>query len=87
MACTGGSVSSTHDSIPTADASIGSGFKAFYPKHQGKNLGISTWTPGQWKMGCGTVWGWLSYDPKLNLVDYGCCSELRGPRQQRSKHR
>jgi lanthanide-dependent methanol dehydrogenase len=54
-----------------ADALIGPDFKPFYAKDQGKDLGINTWTPGQWKMGGGTVWGWLSYDPKLNLIYYG----------------
>jgi PQQ-dependent dehydrogenase (methanol/ethanol family) len=54
-----------------ADALIGSDFKPFYAKDQGKDLGIKTWTPGQWKMGGGTVWGWVSYDPKLNLIYYG----------------
>jgi PQQ-dependent dehydrogenase (methanol/ethanol family) len=54
-----------------ADARIGPDFKAFYPKDQGKDLGIKTWTPGQWKMGGGTVWGWISYDPELNLLYYG----------------
>jgi PQQ-dependent dehydrogenase (methanol/ethanol family) len=54
-----------------ADALIGPGFKPFYPKDQGKDLGITTWTPGQWKMGGGTVWGWVSYDPATNLIYYG----------------
>jgi alcohol dehydrogenase (cytochrome c) len=54
-----------------ADALIGSDFKPFYAKDRGKDLGIKTWTPGQWKMGGGTVWGWVSYDPKLNLIYYG----------------
>jgi PQQ-dependent dehydrogenase (methanol/ethanol family) len=54
-----------------ADARIGSDFKPFYPKDQGKDLGISTWTPGQWKMGGGTIWGWISYDPALDLIYYG----------------
>lgn len=54
-----------------ADALIGADFKPFYTKDQGKDLGIKTWTPGQWKMGGGTVWGWVSYDPKLNLIYYG----------------
>lgn len=54
-----------------ADALIGSDFKPYYPKDQGKNLGITSWTPGQWKLGGGTVWGWVSYDPTLNLIYYG----------------
>lgn len=53
------------------DARIGSDFKPFYTKDQGKDLGISSWTPGQWKMGGGTIWGWISYDPELNLIYYG----------------
>jgi PQQ-dependent dehydrogenase (methanol/ethanol family) len=53
------------------DARIGPDFKPFYAKDQGKDLGISSWTPGQWKMGGGTIWGWISYDPELNLIYYG----------------
>ncbi|HJU10471.1 MAG TPA: PQQ-dependent dehydrogenase, methanol/ethanol family, partial [Candidatus Binataceae bacterium] len=37
----------------------------------GKDLGVRTWPPGAWKMGGGTVWGWIAYDPDLNLVYYG----------------
>lgn len=54
-----------------SDVRIGSGFHAFYKKDQGKNLGLSTWTDDQWKRGGGTVWGWISYDPELNLIYYG----------------
>lgn len=54
-----------------ADALIGPNFKPFYAKDQGKDLGLSTWTPGQWKVGGGPVWGWISYDPELNLIYYG----------------
>jgi PQQ-dependent dehydrogenase (methanol/ethanol family) len=54
-----------------ADTRIGPGFKPFYPKDQGTDLGLKTWTPGQWKLGGGPVWGWISYDPELNLIYYG----------------
>ncbi|MGH9521315.1 MAG: PQQ-binding-like beta-propeller repeat protein, partial [Terriglobales bacterium] len=37
----------------------------------GKDLGVKTWPPDAWKLGGGTVWGWISYDPELNLVFYG----------------
>jgi alcohol dehydrogenase (cytochrome c) len=60
-----------YNSGSDADALIGPGFKPFYAKDQGKDLGIKTWTPGQWKMGGGTIWGWISYDPQLNLIYYG----------------
>lgn len=53
------------------DVRIGPDFHPFYAKDRGKDLGLKTWTPGQWKMGGGTVWGWISYDPELNLIFYG----------------
>jgi PQQ-dependent dehydrogenase (methanol/ethanol family) len=53
------------------DARIGPDFKPFYAKDRGRNLGITSWTPDQWKMGGGTIWGWISYDPELNLIYYG----------------
>lgn len=53
------------------DALIGPDFHPFYPKDRGKDLGIKTWTPDQWKLGGGTIWGWISYDPTLNLIYYG----------------
>ncbi len=53
------------------DARIGPDFHPFYAKDQGKDLGIKTWNPGQWKMGGGTIWGWISYDPETNLIFYG----------------
>ena len=56
---------------PDAEVKIGPDFKAFYAKDQGKDLGVSSWPPDQWKLGGSTVWGWISYDPELNLVYYG----------------
>ena len=32
---------------------------------------MKTWQGDQWKIGGGDTWGWLSYDPELNLVYYG----------------
>ena len=54
-----------------ADAKIGPDFKPFYAKDRGKDLGLTTWTPNQWRVGGGPVWGWISYDPELNLIFYG----------------
>jgi PQQ-dependent dehydrogenase (methanol/ethanol family) len=56
---------------PDAEVLIGSNFKPFYPQDRGKDLGVSTWPPEAWKIGGGTVWGWISYDPELNLIYYG----------------
>jgi PQQ-dependent dehydrogenase (methanol/ethanol family) len=54
-----------------SDVKIGPRFKAFYQKDRGKDLGLTTWPPDGWKHGAGTVWGWISYDPTLNLIYYG----------------
>ncbi|TXH38197.1 MAG: PQQ-dependent dehydrogenase, methanol/ethanol family [Rhodospirillaceae bacterium] len=32
---------------------------------------LKTWKGDQWKIGGGTTWGWISYDPELNLIYYG----------------
>jgi PQQ-dependent dehydrogenase (methanol/ethanol family) len=56
---------------PDKDVLIGPRFKPFYPMDQGPDLGVRTWPPDAWKTGGGTVWGWISYDPQLNLVYYG----------------
>lgn len=56
---------------PDADVKIGADFHAPYAWLQGKDLGASSWPAGAWKRGGGTVWGWISYDPTLNLIYYG----------------
>jgi len=56
---------------PDADVLIGPNFKPFYAKDRGKDLGVSTWPPDKWKIGGGTTWGWISYDPEQDLVFYG----------------
>jgi PQQ-dependent dehydrogenase (methanol/ethanol family) len=37
----------------------------------GKDSSISTWEGDQWKIGGGCTWGWLAYDPELDLFYYG----------------
>ncbi len=53
------------------DCLIGPDFKPFYTKDRGKDLGLTTWPPEAWKIGGGTVWGYISYDPETNLIFYG----------------
>jgi PQQ-dependent dehydrogenase (methanol/ethanol family) len=53
------------------DVLIGPRFKPFYAHDRGRDLGIHSWPGEAWKQGGGTVWGWMSYDPDLNLVYYG----------------
>jgi PQQ-dependent dehydrogenase (methanol/ethanol family) len=56
---------------PDADVLIGPWFKPFYPQDRGSDLGVKTWPPDKWKLGGGTVWGFISYDPTLDLIFYG----------------
>ncbi len=56
---------------PDSDVLIGPDFKPFYASDRGKDLGVTSWPPDQWKLGGGTVWGWISYDPETNSIFYG----------------
>jgi PQQ-dependent dehydrogenase (methanol/ethanol family) len=56
---------------PDADVLIGQNFHPFYPQDKGKDLGISSWPADAWKIGGGTMWGWISYDPDQDLIFYG----------------
>jgi PQQ-dependent dehydrogenase (methanol/ethanol family) len=56
---------------PDKDVLIGPGTRPFYAADRGKDLGVKGWPPDAWKIGGGTVWGWLSYDPDLDLIYYG----------------
>jgi PQQ-dependent dehydrogenase (methanol/ethanol family) len=56
---------------PDKDVLIGPRFKPYYAQDQGKDLGVKTWPGEQWKIGGSTVWGWISYDPKLGMIYYG----------------
>lgn len=56
---------------PDAEVLIGDQFRPFYEAEKGRDLGVTTWPPDAWQQGGGSVWGWLSYDPELDLVYYG----------------
>jgi PQQ-dependent dehydrogenase (methanol/ethanol family) len=56
---------------PDVDVGIGADFHPYYAGDRGKDLGKTTWPPDAWKIGGGTVWGWISYDPKLDLIFHG----------------
>jgi len=56
---------------PDRDVLIGPAYKPFYAKDRGADLGVQTWPSDAWKIGGGTVWGWISYDAELDLVYYG----------------
>ncbi|HET7165365.1 MAG TPA: lanthanide-dependent methanol dehydrogenase XoxF5 [Pseudolabrys sp.] len=40
-------------------------------KPVGADSSLKTWQGDQWKIGGGCTWGWMSYDPQLNLIYYG----------------
>ena len=56
---------------PDSDVRIGPDYRPPYPKDAGRDLGVRTWPPETWKIGGGTVWGWVSYDPQTRLILYG----------------
>ena len=46
-------------------------FKPFYPQYRGSDLGLKSFPGDKWKIGGGTVWGWISYDPEQRLIFHG----------------
>ncbi len=68
---------------PDREVLIGSDYKPFYAKDRGTDLGVSTWPLDAWKIGGGTVSGWLSFDPDLGLVYYGTANPAPWNAEQR----
>jgi lanthanide-dependent methanol dehydrogenase len=67
---TGRTVWTGHNLGPDADMLIRAG--TFRPPYgAGADDGARSWENGSWKTGGAPVWGWLSYDPELDLVYYG----------------
>jgi len=56
---------------PDEDVLIGEGFQAPYADGNKPDLGVTTWPENAWKTGGGAVWGWVTYDPELDLIFYG----------------
>jgi PQQ-dependent dehydrogenase (methanol/ethanol family) len=56
---------------PDQEVLIGAGFRPYYSQDRGSDLGVSSWPPGRWQTGGGTVWGFVSYDPELDAIYYG----------------
>jgi lanthanide-dependent methanol dehydrogenase len=67
---TGKVVWTVHNMGPDADMGVRpDSFKP--PYDSGTNLGTSTWPSDAWKVGGAPVWGWIAYDPDLDLIYYG----------------
>jgi lanthanide-dependent methanol dehydrogenase len=56
---------------PDSEVLLGERFKPFYAADRQPDLGVKSWPGDAWKIGGGNVWGFLSYDPDLDLVYYG----------------
>jgi len=41
------------------------------PYEHGADLGAHSWGNESWRTGGAPVWGWISYDPQLDLIYYG----------------
>lgn len=70
-AATGRQAWKAYSTGPDRDVLIGPGFRPHYAGDRGRDLGVSTWPGEAWRLGGGTVWGWISYDPQLDLIYYG----------------
>jgi len=67
---TGQVVWTAHNMGPDADMLIRpDSFKP--PYDSGTDLGVHSWPADAWKIGGAPVWGWVSYDPELDLIYYG----------------
>lgn len=56
---------------PDSEIKAGPRFKPYYQQDRIASSGTASWPGESWKMGGATVWGWLSYDPALNLIYHG----------------
>ena len=70
-AATGEIVWRAYSTGPDSEVLLGDRFKPFYPPDRQADLGVKSWPGDSWKTGGGTAWGFVSYDPDLDLVYYG----------------
>ena len=53
------------------EVGIGLRFKPFYKDDKIPNPALDSWYGDSWKRGGGSIWGWYTFDPELNLFYYG----------------
>ena len=56
---------------PDSEIKAGPRFKPYYQQDRIASSGTASWPGESWKVGGATVWGWVSYDPELNLLYHG----------------
>jgi len=58
-----------HSTGPDKDVCLGKDFNKKHPEYgQLGDLGVKSYPGDEWQRGGGAPWGWISYDPKLDLV-------------------
>ena len=60
-----------HSMGPNNEVGIGPRFDPFYPDDRIDNPALDSWAGDSWRRGGGSIWGWFTYDPELNLFYYG----------------
>ena len=70
-AVTGAIVWRAYHTGPDRDVLIGPAFKPFYAADREPDRGVVSWPADMWKTGGAGAWGWISYDPDLDLIFYG----------------
>lgn len=56
---------------PNNEVGVGSRFKPFYRDDKIPNPALDSWYGDSWRRGGGSIWGWFTFDPDLNLFYYG----------------
>ena len=70
-AATGNVAWRAYSTGPDSQVLLGERFKPFYAADREADLGVKSWPGDAWRIGGGTAWGFVSYDPDLDLVYYG----------------
>ncbi len=68
---TGKDIWRAYNTGPDDQVKIGPDFNPFYDWMKGKDLGQTTWPKAMAAHGGAASWGWVTYDPDLNLIYYG----------------
>src|SRR5262245_56217214 len=56
---------------PNNEVGIGPRFKPVYRDDKIPNPALDSWYGDSWKRGGGSIWGWFTFDPELNIFYYG----------------
>ncbi|MEW5929030.1 MAG: PQQ-dependent dehydrogenase, methanol/ethanol family [Gemmatimonadota bacterium] len=80
---TGREVWRAHNTGPDELVRIGPEYRGPYPWLQGEDLGVKTWPGDAWRRAGSAVWGWITYDPELDLIYYGTSNPSPWNQEQR----